>query len=174
MPGDSITLNEWLTRAEQKQTLALDAVNAASQRAKVAAEAVAGAQSEAASCYLLLLDVPAYAICEQQAEAAVVASTSAVDHYNDSARTAAQAYKDISSAIETLHELLSACQDAEAHGNKDDSARVVADGRIAHHGAEAVSIPDVSDHVLDDARKAIAELRAANEDAQQIAMTPFI
>jgi hypothetical protein len=174
MPNNSTTFDEWLTQAERRQAQALDSVNGATERARLAVEALGTAQAEAASCYLLVLDLPAYAICEVQAGSAVGASTGAIDHYNGKAREAAQAYKDISSAIERLHELLGAYQVAESGGKTDDMAQALDEGHIAYEGAEAVAIPDVSDNLLTDARRAIAELQTANGEAQQIATTPFI
>src|SRR4029453_17085462 len=147
------------------QQQALDALQSATENASLAVASLAAAVTWAGSCNLLIVDPPAYAICEVPAIAAVAAAQYAVSYYNAQAANAAAAYNAITAAIETLEGLLAHCQGGDADGDIDGVQSDVGTGNGLFAQAESVEIPNVESGPLDEANVAVAAAEAAVEEA---------
>ena len=167
MPGNCDALNQWLSTEEQRQTEALNALNSATENATMATATLAAANMPAAPCNLLIANLAAYSDMRSPGSGGCCRCRCyAVNYYNDKAREAAQAYKDIGAAIDTLNKLIADCTVAEADQRDGDVTAAVNEGKTAFDSAEGVSIPDVSDEPLSDAQTKVAEAEDATKQAQ--------
>ncbi|MGZ8222096.1 MAG: hypothetical protein ACXWT0_10650 [Methylobacter sp.] len=172
MPGNCDTIANWYTLESNRLYAAEQALSAAAANATQALAYLAAAETWAASCNLLIANLPAYAICEVPAVAAVAAAGYSVRYYQQQASEAQQACNEIQNAMNLLQQLLDNCVVAQSENNDSEIDNSILSAETIVVQADSISIPTVDGGPLEQAAQAVAEAETAVKQAQSVADEP--